>query len=579
VTQYDNDATTRTNVGTAPRPAAAPGAHPARWAGSAGDGDGNRFPEPDAAARRRATGRTGAVALLIASLVASAGLRHLAVGIQRGEAAPARRSAASGASLAGMDTYAIALLLGGLRGPLVMVLWANSEAQKTSRDLEGVDTQIEWIRLLQPEFDAVHRFQMWNKAYNLSVQMVGLGNKYTTILDALDYGRNVDAERSDNIDIIKQIGMIYSAKLGDSHPERYYYRERLRKETRHRDPAAGAAIRKDQTGFQRLAHDPLLDEAGNVLPQYTQPSRQRPADWPAGKDFYDGSDLQYLPALQPYPYGVSPFALGYNYHKRSQVLMRETGEVPTQESASVVDAQPAVTLKAWAEEEWERGRRLEAKAFGATLPPERFEQELVTAGLPLGGDGAGVKDAEALAEALYAYDTIDRLVVASRAEYERHLADPEYITKRTLYAPHLDILTALRSYATADAAYLRAMAAAPGSPERAELIRTAADGYRNAIRDWGLLTLRYYTDMNVAEAVLPPGVTRANIGTGGLGSATAVTEQDVMRLLSATRLEIQRRGGTDENAGDRTEYDTYIRRCLERLQHLEPNGPGGEQAQ
>lgn len=572
---HPNDATT-THPTPLPPHDPAPAVAAAAPARKAGDG-GNGFPGPDAASRRRATGRTGAVVLMIVSLIAAAGLRHIALGIQRNEAAPSRRSAASGATLAGMDTYAIALLLGGLRGPLVMVLWANSEAQKNNRNLEGVDTQIEWIRLLQPEFDAVHRFQMWNKAYNLSVQMVGLGNKYTTILDALEYGRNVEAERPDNIHILKQIASIYSHKL-DSYPERYYYRERLRRETRHRDPASGSAVRKDQTGFQRLQHEPLLDPAGNVLPQYLEPRRQRPADLPPGAEFDDGSELQYLRQFQPYPYGLSPFALGYNYHKRAQVLMDRTGDKPTQESESVVDSQPALTLKAWAEEEWERGRRLEAKAFGATLPTERLAQELVTADLPLDGS-AEVKDPDALAEALYAYDMVGRLAEASRVEFDRHLSKPEYLPKRTLYASHLDILTAMHSYADADAAYLRAMTAAPGSTERAELVRESADRYWDAIRNFGLVTLRYYSDTNVLNAVLPPGVTRANLGTGGLGSTTAVTEQDVLRLLAATRLEIQRRGGRDENVGDRIEYDTYIQRALERLEHLEPRGRGGPQAQ
>ena len=34
-----------------------------------------------------------------------------------------------------------------VRGPLVMVLWSKVENQKIDRDLEDVDTMIEWIRL------------------------------------------------------------------------------------------------------------------------------------------------------------------------------------------------------------------------------------------------------------------------------------------------------------------------------------------------------------------------------------------------------------------------------------------------
>ena len=39
-----------------------------------------------------------------------------------------------------MNSFALALLLGGLRGPLVMFLWTSSETQKTERNLEDFDT-------------------------------------------------------------------------------------------------------------------------------------------------------------------------------------------------------------------------------------------------------------------------------------------------------------------------------------------------------------------------------------------------------------------------------------------------------
>src|SRR5436190_3317664 len=165
---------------------------------------------PTGEMRSPSAGRTMTVMVLIISLLAAAFTRHLAMTFQREHSPFAKRQTATGAgaSLAGMDTYTMALLLGGLRGPLVMILWAQSESQKADRDLEGINTQIEWIRRLQPEFDTVHVFQMWNKAYNLSVQMVGLANKYSTILDALDYGKSVDAERPDNMNILKEIARI-----------------------------------------------------------------------------------------------------------------------------------------------------------------------------------------------------------------------------------------------------------------------------------------------------------------------------------------------------------------------------------
>src|SRR5687768_13049344 len=116
---------------------------------------------------------------------------------------------AAATPLSRMNSYALALLLGGLRGPLVMFLWPSSEGQKSEKNLEDFDTKVEWIRLLQAEFDTVHIFQIWNKAYNISVLMANPANKYATILDALDYAQQVDAERPNNINILSAIAGIY----------------------------------------------------------------------------------------------------------------------------------------------------------------------------------------------------------------------------------------------------------------------------------------------------------------------------------------------------------------------------------
>ena len=139
--------------------------------------------------------------------------------------------AASQSSLANMNSFSLALLLGGLRGPLVMFLWTNSENLKNEKNLEDFDTYVEWIRLLQPEFDTVHIFQVWNKAYNISVQMAAVENKYITILDALDYAQRVEDSRPNNVSMIYQIGSIFYDKLGGSQ-EKDYYRKRVREESK-----------------------------------------------------------------------------------------------------------------------------------------------------------------------------------------------------------------------------------------------------------------------------------------------------------------------------------------------------------
>jgi hypothetical protein len=512
--------------------------------------------------RRRTPGRFVTVLVMIVALVGAGITRHLAMGYQERHSPTVRRTASGSAvSLAGMDSYALALLLGGLRGPLVMVLWANSESQKADRDLEGVDTQIEWIRRLQPEFDTVHIFQMWNKAYNLSVQMVGLSNKYTTILDALDYGRSIDAERPDNLNIIKEIARTYGEKLGNSIPEKHYYRERLRRESMYREQAQPQRAE----GFQRVAHDSVLDANGNILAKFVTPR------FP-GKP-YDGSDLQFLKQYQPFPYGVSPAAFGYNYHKRAQVLMETQDQKPIQISTSVLDSQPALALKGWSEEEWERSRRMEIKAFGLPLPPERLDQELPTADIPLDAKPA---DTSLIAEMIHGYDQATRLARDSEKEYERHLSNPEFATKRAMYGSHIDQVRGMGVMCAADRDYLKAMQTPAGDPARAKLLASARQSYRDTIREFGLTAIRYFTADRLATAVLPKGVNRANIGTGPLGSATQVTDEDVLRFHAAIGEQIQRAGGEyyDENAEDRKEYDTYITRALQRIAHIDAAAAG-----
>jgi hypothetical protein len=521
-------------------------------------------PGPNGDVPRHRRGRLATVAVLIVSLVAAMLTRTAATRFQEKSSPNLRRTTGGGASLAGMDSYALALLLGGLRGPLVMVLWAQSESQKADRDLEGIDTQIEWIRRLQPEFDTVHIFQMWNKAYNLSVQMVGLANKYTTILDAVDYGKSIDAERPDNLNILKELGRIYSDKLGGANPEKHYYRERLRRETRHREEQAGTA-RRGEPGFQRLSHDVMLDSNGDILPQYLKPRRSEVS---AEGETYDGSDLQFLKQYEPFPYGLSPFALGYNYNKRAQVLMSTLKQKPIQLSESVADSQPGLNLKGWSEEEWERARRMEIKALGIKLPADRIPQETPTAALAIDAKPA---DASLLPEIIYSLNSASRLAGDAIKEYERHLRNPEFASKVTMYASHMDHLLGIRDLTAGDRDYLKAMQSTDAA-ERDKLLASASGHYRESIRHNGLTALRYFTSDSLAAAVLPPGISRANIGTGPLGSRTAVTWEDVYGLMNAIRAEINRRGGADmadENAEDRMEYETYVNRAVERLKQID----------
>src|SRR5207302_4636752 len=118
-----------------------------------------------------------------------------------------------------------------------------------------------------------------------------------------------------------------------------------------------------------------------ILPQLLKPRYPRRGNLPADSEWNDGSELQYLAPYQPFPYGVSTFALGYNYHKQAEVLQTVGKQRHANLSDVVIDSRPALALKGWSEDEWERGRRFELQAFNEQIPAERLDMELPTASL------------------------------------------------------------------------------------------------------------------------------------------------------------------------------------------------------
>ena len=450
-----------------------------------------------------------------------------------------------GTSLSGMNSFGLGLLLGGLRGPLVMYLWSTSEAQKSADDLEDFDTKVEWIRLLQPEFDTVHIFQIWNKAYNISVKMTSVSNKYTTIIDALDYADRVDDERPNNISILSAKGGVFFDKLGNS-TEKWYYRDRVRRETAYHEN------RSPVRGARRLELDSMVDANGRIRADLLKPGyvHLQDKDDPAMK--YDGSDLQFLPKWEPYPYGLSPFAVAYNYYKRSQVLARVGKQIHPQLSDLVVDSRPGLALKFWSEDEWERGRRAEIEAFGMQVPPvtvERIELENISMRAPL---TAPIANAAALDRAIYSYTTGVQLCDDSEREYQIHLR--KFTTNVFTYQSHRDSLQAEKFLLMGDRDYLKALRA--NESERPALLASARKAYEQAVIWQQVLIIRYCaSDTNIAS-VIPPGVTKENL----------LEHPDVVPALAAKAGEWIARGGPDSAyQEDFDEYSRYLTRAQTRL--------------
>jgi len=458
-------------------------------------------------------------------------------------------SAASGSSLSGMNSFGLGLLLGGLRGPLVMFLWSTSESQKSTDNLDDFDTKVEWIRLLQPEFDSVHIFQIWNKAYNISVKMTSVSNKYTTIIDALDYADRQDKGRPNNISLITAKAGVYFDKLGGS-SEKWYYRDRVRKETAYRDVANAP----NRTG-RRLELDSLVDAKFQIRPQYLQPGNIRLQDPKDPSMNYDGSELQHLQRWAPYPYGLSPYALAYAYYKRAQVLERVGNQVHPQLSDLVVDSRPALSLKFWSEDEWERGRRAEIEALALKMPPaavERTEIELVSMRVPL--SGAIVKPSAA-ERAIYSYDLSVRLCDDAEAEYQTHLRKH---TQNTLtYQNHRDALQAQKHLLAGDRDYLRAMLLP--ADQRTALLASAKASYEQALIYNRILIVRYLISDPMFVRIAPAGVSKDNL---------LDHPQALEGLATQAAQAISAGGEAGGYAEDFEEYNRYVTRARNRLSSI-----------
>ncbi|HRK30844.1 MAG TPA: hypothetical protein PLD59_07165 [Tepidisphaeraceae bacterium] len=477
---------------------------------------------------RARSGRTGIVVVLVLAIIASVFTRHLALAQRKQNVV----LGTSGTSLSSMNSYAIALLLGGLRGPLVMFLWPSSEMQKSERNLEDFDTKIEWIRLLQAEFDSVHIFQIWNKAYNISVQMANIGNKYSTILDALDYAHKVDRERPNNINIIAAIAGIYFDKLGNSQ-EKDYYKRRIRAESLPHESRQKA--RQDEAGWRRIELDPILDANGNVLPEYLKPGTVTLTD-DERKLTYDGSELQYLKEFEPFPDGLSPFALAYNYYVRSSVLQEVGSQTHSQLSDLVIDSRPALSLKNWVEDELQFGRVNEITAAGKPIPAEREYMEDAT--IDLTADYSFSDDKlESVRKAIRAYDRAASVAIAADTAYEVHTK--RYTTNLLLYREHRESVLAHGSLAAADAEYLRALIE-PDAAKKKQMLESAALKYEKALDLQSIVLMRFNLppdrtdnpDRPEGPPLYPPGTNRENLEQL-TRAQRAVIVTNMMRALEA----------------------------------------------
>jgi len=448
-------------------------------------------------------------------------------------------------------------LLGGLRGPLVMFLWSSSESQKIDRNLEDLDTKVEWIRLLQPEFDSVHIYQIWNKAYNVSAMMASPANKFSVIMEALDYAHNVDAERPGDVNILAATSNVYSGKLGSPNLAEFaFYSRQFRAESltpANREKFYGRVMRLDKW-------KPLLTDANMIRPDLIEPNHPRPADLPSNAEWNDGSELQYLAAFAPFPYGLSPTAMSYNYAKRAQVAMTAEGQQPLQMSEMVVDSRPGIQLKEWMEDDSQMGREQESAAFG--IPSVGGKVDTIADKVK---PSDTPRDRTALKAAIYYFDSAVRISRRGLEEYRRHLSKPEYAMRTTIYRSHIADLNAAEAMYQADRDYLAACLLADRSAKNALLLE-ASESYSRAMLVYEHTVLDYFME---DEGLFPAGLNAPHVFPRNIRNKNDVAKLSDDLVSSAydkatsivTRLPL----GAQTYRDERQQYGRQIRRCRIRM--------------
>ena len=559
-----------------------------------------------------------AIVLLIVALLASGAARRLA-SLGRAHVSPVDEPVAAGEAraetLGRLNSFTLALLLGGLRGPLVMALWTSSEDQKSARDLSDLDTKIELIRLLQPQFDSVHLYQIWNKAYNVSADATSPAAKYAAILDAIDYADKVISERPDNIDLETQLGEVYNNKLGGAQ-ERDYYATRIYDETQADEPrtrvsfastregefrdaalAAGVsprrltvqrsqragrlvavvrksdgdAIRKSFSGegieYETLKPrtvrtrgvgaplrlEPMLDANGDLLPGLTRPRRSVPPT--AGPDSYlDGSRLQFLARYAPFPEGVSPHALAYDHFMKAYVLQEYQGQRHVQRGQEFIDFNPGRALRDWSISAFEEGRLLEAEALGreAVVPGESGErQAALEVSAARVAPTATPVSRELLEQAVRRYA---RSVAVGRDATQWLSAQlRQYPEANATFAAAVRRLDALRPLLEADALYDELILGEAADPAAAR--QRAAALYAEAagrMRD-------YLIEFHTPREFLPPDT--------GVAASLNLPPAEKTRLVGLLRDAMS--DPNFEHVRAVTEFDGYLRRIEARRELLD----------
>ena len=123
---------------------------------------------------------------------------------------------------------AMNLVLLGMRGVAVNLLWIDLDNQKNMKRWSEMQAVTESIVRLQPHFDKIWEFNGWNLAYNTSAELDAVPDRYFWVKAGGKFiKRGVDRNRK-STHLQYHLGNIYQKKIGIADESKYYRKYFLR---------------------------------------------------------------------------------------------------------------------------------------------------------------------------------------------------------------------------------------------------------------------------------------------------------------------------------------------------------------
>ncbi len=102
----------------------------------------------------------------------------------------------------------------GLRGVYATVLWGKSHQYKEQENWAALAATLEQMTKLQPNFVSVWRFQGWNQAYNLSVEMDDYQYRYYWVTRGIEFIDRGQSYNENDVMLVWDEGWYTAQKIG-----------------------------------------------------------------------------------------------------------------------------------------------------------------------------------------------------------------------------------------------------------------------------------------------------------------------------------------------------------------------------